>query len=237
MLLWASERKMITTMQMGVVEAWAEIVVLILGALGVVYFVAFPAYVFRKLTKAWKDRNKAFLYIVYFVSLIATGLTLYQILPFLPLIFFGAVIVVRLADNLRDFPKFLLTEFAKSVRAHKKLNTWVIVGSMCFGIPIVLLLVYSPLGSFLRENATQVLTTIFNGIGTLFFVGFNVMFIICIVVLIARFRAELNAFQHPTVQETNPLPPPTKICPSCGQKMVFIAESQRWYCPNENIYV
>ena len=116
------------------------------------------------------------------------------------------------------------------------MNGWSILGIIGFFTAIVLLMagvglgmsemgLFSQLGPSFGQHFE---TTLFIEAATPYLISSAMFFVIGIVGV---------AMRNQGVQDTGLSQPKVARCPMCRQNMIFVAETQRWYCPTEEKYL
>ncbi len=96
--------------------------------------------------------------------------------------------------------------------------------------------------NFLRQYSSETFLNLFVLAILPYVIIASLMFVIAALAFYAGrtpriVRAKGSSYSPSSSDQVSPPPPQVSSCPSCGQPVIFIAQYQRWYCPQEEEYV
>jgi len=96
--------------------------------------------------------------------------------------------------------------------------------------------------NLLRQFSPETFLSLFIPVILPYVIIASLMFVIAAVVFFSGrtpriVHAKGSSYSHSLSNQVSPPHPQVSSCPSCGEPVIFIAQYQRWYCPQEEEYV
>jgi hypothetical protein len=129
------------------------------------------------------------------------------------------------------------------------MNGWRAVGYVFSIFGIVFLIVATIVGlpvlssiNFLGQDSSETFLNLFIAAMLPYVIIASLMFVIAALGFYAGrtpriVHAKGSSYSQSSSYRVSPPHPQVSSCPSCGQPVIFMAQYQRWYCPQEKKYV